>query len=367
MNRNFTIVLLTILLFGLHSVCRGDNEITLKYVTYGDNNKAKISTAATDITFAVTPKTTLSLSGTIDGISGASRKIPIVDGITAATASADTGRIEHRKELAAGITQKLKSNTLSATVDTSAEADYSSLSYFFSWMYEFNNRNNAITLAYSSYQDKLFPFGVTWKDEKSAKIYDLSFTSVLTPRAQMRATASYGHQLGYLSNPYHRVLINDFYYKERNPVERDNLAVGLFYSLGFPGDHVSSLQCDYRFYYDNWNIRSHTVGIKFNQHLNEHLLLSLRQRFYIQSSASFFKNQYPAEEHFITSDPKLAPFSSMLSGVGLSVELTRAISMELLYEHYNQRTNLNYALINHSVAKADLAAHILYMSTTLKF
>lgn len=350
-----------------YSECSAEREATVKYVTYGDNNRAFIDTAAVDLSLDVTSKTKLMFSGTLDAISGASRKIPVIDGVTTATTRVETERIEKRKEYSAGVAQKIMNHTISTTIDQSREADYSSFSYFVSWMYEFNNRNNAVTLAYSNFQDKLFPFGVTWRDIKLSQVYDLSFTTVLTTRSQLRATTSYGHEFGYLSNPYHRVIIDDFYFKERHPVVRDNLAFGLFYNLGFSGEQTSAIQLDYRYYLDTWKIHSHTIGVKFSQHITDWLIASVRERYYSQNAAFFFKNPYGSEERFMTSDPKLGTFSSTLSGIGFNIELDRAVSLEILYEQYNQRSNIDYNLIYQSVVKADLASHILYLSTTVKF
>ncbi len=224
-----------------------------------------------------------------------------------------------------------------------------------------------MTVSYSGFKDRLFPFGVSWTDTKDSQIYDLSFTSVLTTRSQMRASASYGLDDGYLSNPYHRINIDGFYFMERHPVLRDKLAFGLFYNLGFSGERISSVQLDYRYYADSWEIKSHTFGVKFSQHITDALTASLRQRYYVQSGAYFFKNPYTQEEEFMTGDPKLAPFTSTLSGIGLTLEATRWLSFELLYEQYHQRSSINYAYIYESVAKADLISQILFISTKLKF
>ena len=366
-GRIITASLLILAFIMFYSDCRAEREATVKYVTYGDNNRAFIDTASVSLSLDVTSKTKLMFSGILDAISGASRKIPVIDGMTTATTRVETDRIEKRKEYSAGIAQKILSHTISTTVDQSREADYSSNSYFISWMYEFNNRNNALTLAYSNFQDKLSPFGVTWRDIKLTRVYDLSFTSVLTTSSQLRAITSYGHEFGYLSNPYHRIIIDDFYFKERHPVVRDNLAFGLFYNLGFPGEQISAIQLDYRYYLDTWKIYSHTIGVKFSQHITDWLIVSLRERYYSQNAAFFFKNSYDAEERFMTSDPKLGTFSSTLSGIGFNIEVDRAVSLEILYEQYNQRSNIDYNLINQSVVKADLASHILYLSTTVKF
>ncbi len=124
-------------------VCRATTEASLKYVTYDDNDKADVTTESVDVSFDAARWTKVLISGTLDSITGASRKIPIINGITAATSTNQLERVEQRKEKSLGVAQRVGGNTFTVIGDNSLEDDYESNSYNLSWAKEFNNRNNA--------------------------------------------------------------------------------------------------------------------------------------------------------------------------------------------------------------------------------
>ncbi|MCB4791528.1 MAG: DUF3570 domain-containing protein [Elusimicrobia bacterium] len=367
LNGQKTLLLLTLTLLFYISYAEAERKVGIKYVTYTDDDQVDVITEGIDAAVDVGPKTTLTASRIIDGISAASRKIPLLDGLTSATPHIGNVTREYRREVSLGLTQKIKNNTLTVSGDTSGEDDYASDSFFVSWTSEFDSRNKAITFAYSDYSDKLFPFGVAWTDKKISKIYDLAFTSVLTPRSQMRVVGTYERDDGYLSNPYHRVLINEYYFTERHPSVRDRAALGLFYILGREEPRISSVQFDYRYYYDNWDVHSNTFGAKYTRYLSKAIMGSLRGRYCRQMGASFFKNSYTEEERFISADPKLSDFSSYLYGTGLQIQAVSGVFVDIMYERYFHVSNLDHAKIYQSVSKKDLVAQILYISTTIKF
>ncbi|MCX5777616.1 MAG: DUF3570 domain-containing protein [Elusimicrobia bacterium] len=354
-----------LLLFSAGRV-RAERDVGFKYVAYSDNNMTNVTTEGLDASIDLTPKTKLTMTRIVDGISGASRKIPILDGITGATAHVTPDHIEYRREISAGIAQKIKNNTFSITGDHSGEDDYSSVSYFLSWTTEFDNRNQALSLSYSNFNDKLFPFGVAWTDTRLSKIYDLAYTRVLTPSTEMRIVGSFARDDGYLGNPYHRIPINDFYYMERHPAVRDKEAFGLFYNVAIEGILLSSIQFDYRYYYDNWGVLSNTLGVKYNRYLTDTLMVSLRARYYAQGAASFYKNVYTQEELYMTDDQKLAAFSAGLYGAGVQYEVLPGLTIDIMFEQYDQSSYINYDHVYNSVSKSDLMAQILYLSLHMK-
>src|SRR3989339_617153 len=266
----------------LSAICFAENKVSIKYIMYQDNNQVTIKTTTLDSTIGK-KGFDLSVGAVVDGISAASRDIPIVDGVTGATPSSKK-KVEKRNEYYVGIGVKEKETTVKVLVDSSKEDDYASSSYFLTATQEFNNRNTALSIGYSNFDDKIFPFGVTWEDEITTKVYDLSLTQVLSPISQVRFNTTYSLSNGYLENPYHRIVVNydllSFYYKERHPTIRDKIAYGVFYNLSIPGEMKSSLQLNYRYYFDNWEITSNTYELKYNRYFTDKLWISAAGRNY---------------------------------------------------------------------------------------
>jgi hypothetical protein len=89
-----------------------------------------------------------------------------------------------------------------------------------------------------------------------------------------------------------------------------------------------SLGASYRFYLDDWDMTSHTIGVEGALVPADSWLLSLGYRFYMQSSASHFKSFYttmPFPETY-TSDKEL----SKLSSHRLELEVMKSFELDEL-------------------------------------
>ena len=82
---------------------------------------------------------------------------------------------------------------------------------------------------------------------------------------------------------------------------RQAASARLNYRLG----DKSALQVSYRYYWDTWEVGSHTLFGMYQRHLSPAVTIGLGLRSYVQSRAFFFKPAYPEPEPFITVDNKL--------------------------------------------------------------
>jgi hypothetical protein len=345
-----------------------DDEIKLKMANYQDNNRVTVNTKMLGYSRDITPNTKFTLNGTVDAITGASRNLPVIDGISGASAVPDLNNLkaEYRKEVSAGATRKIKETAISANLTGSTEDDYGSNSCYLSVAPEFNSRNTALSAGFTYFDDTVFPYGMSWTDKKLSRVFDLGLTQVLTPVSEIRINANYSLDDGYLSNPYHRVVISNFYYPERYPRLRDKTALSAFYNLLLPGETPSSLQLDYRYYSDSWNVISHTAGIRYNRNFGEKIVLSGGYRYYTQTAAFFFMNEYSAEQRFMTADPKMGALASDLYTAELNYALSPSFSLELTCELYSHKSNLDYSKFYESISKEDLRSSVIYLGTTYK-
>jgi len=183
-------------------------------------------------------------------------------------------------------------------------------------------------------------------NDKSRNSYSvsLSFSQILSKRAQMSLFFDIVQQEGWLANPMQRVYFSDIdnYYIgnpasinnytsssnrdvfqladdiERLPNSRFKIPLGLRFNYYI--NEVFSLRTYYRYYFDDWGINSHTANIEVPIKISQKFTLYPSYRFYNQTAADYFA---PYEEHvstseFYTSDYDLSKFSANQYGFGVS-------------------------------------------------
>ena len=129
------------------------------------------------------------------------------------------------------------------------------------------------------------------------------------------------------------------------------------YSYTLTGPADGSLHLNYRYYRDNWGIRSHTAEVAFDQPLGGGWMLSPQARYYSQSAASFyapyftFNEAYPAHPggpldrdkiplKYFSSDERLSAFGAVSGSLALQKDLGRGVSLDLSYEYYLHKGSL---------------------------
>lgn len=154
-------------------------------------------------------------------------------------------------------------------------------------------------------------------------------------------------QQGLLSTPFHR-----FYFAgateavvENLPRQRVKIPLGIQLN-SFVGARLA-LQIYYRYYWDNFGIRSHTINLETPIKIIPQLTLVPFIRFYNQQGASyFFSNQTAATgEPFFTSDYDLSGFTSFKFGTGVnfsSIDKNFFRQISVRYAHYTRSDGLYF-------------------------
>lgn len=163
-----------------------------------------------------------------------------------------------------------------------------------------------------------------------------SFTQIFDRDTLAQLIYEIGHAQGYLASPYRFVGIgggdascrNDpdaavpvlYCVPESTPDSRlrHALAVRGRRALG----SAFSVGAGYRFYLDDWELRSHTAEADVGWLPVADLTLKLRYRFYWQSAAAHYRARYPEflPDRFYTRDKELSP----LHAHGVALDLGRA-------------------------------------------
>jgi hypothetical protein len=236
----------------------------------------------------------------------------------------------------------------------SREKDYQSLGANAKLTLEFMHRLTTLTLGGGYNHDSVFPQGgitaglgpvpVRSSEEEdegggtgtssSAKQVAnglVGLSRVLTRRWLVGFNASRTVESGYLTEPYKVVSLVDGStgyttgeLTEKRPDTRKRSSV-LANSVYHLSDDV--LYVSYRYYWDDWQVRSHTADLKYRHELTSGSWLEPHLRYYAQTAASFFGYGLVANAplpEFATSDYRLGGLSTMTAGATYGFRLASA-------------------------------------------
>jgi hypothetical protein len=342
-------------LLALSGVAWADDSFVAKTQVYVDN----------DHTTVVSPLVGISKDAWQGGTLGASYVADVVSSASIDVVSNATHQMNDlRNEVTGSITQKLKDTTLSGAYIYSSEHDYWSNNLAFSLSQDLFQKNTTLALGYAL---ALNDVGRTGDQafHRSLQVHSLSgsWTQVLTKSTILQGSYTFGYLNGYMSSPYRFVRIDtpdasDIAFKipENDPSVRIRHA----FVVGF-NQHVgkdSSVQADYRLYFDSWGLISHTVQLRYFVNFGS-FTLRLRERFYYQKGADFFQTNYTSDhlQPYVTADRELSTFWSNVAGIKASWKLPvlhRALEIELKADFFYFKY-IDFALLTSRLG-ADLGA-----------
>jgi len=220
-------------------------------------------------------------------------------------------------------------------------------------------------------------------NDKARNSYSLSFSfsQILSKNAQISLFFDVVQQDGWLANPMQRVYFSDipnYYIGNRNnipnytsrtnddvfqladdierlPNKRFKIPVGM--RLNYYLSEMFTLRTYYRYYTDDWGVKSHTTEIELPIKISSKFTLYPSYRYYNQTAADYFA---PYEEHlssseFYTSDYDLSKFNASQYGFGISYTDIFANahiwklglkSIDLKYNSYERNTGLTAGIIS---------------------
>ncbi len=250
-----------------------------------------------------------------------------------------------------------------AKLSTSTEHDYSSFGFGGSYTHLFNEKNTELTLSGNVYLDqwsKIYPYElrpyasdgdsrysslygrytITGNTDYNPKFTGLSgksrnsysaglvLTQILSKRLQGAFLADWVLQKGLLSTPFQRVYFADYgdsYIEnfhladdvEHLPDSRMKIAAGA--RLNYYINEHFVLRSFYRYYTDDWGIKSHTASLEVPIKLGSKFTLYPSYRYYTQTAADYFAgyNQHLSNEQYYTSDYDLSKYNANQYGLGI--------------------------------------------------
>ncbi len=275
----------------------------------------------------------LSLLLGYDTISGASPTgaYPTADTVTSASGATSSANIplaqyqDQRKSGTLSYARKFGSHLPSVDLSYSKENDYLSKTWGASDAWTMAHGRGTLHFGYSASRDTVSPTTSTADYPKSTDGYSAGWTWIAGERDLFDVSATVMNLSGYLDDPYKIVPVGTGTMPDHRPDSRSRRAV-----VGKYGHYYTSraaLRTSYRYYWDDWGIKAHTLDIDFDQHVGARWLVSPRLRLYTQTAASFYASSLPSPETYMSADYRLSSFNSVLGGLTLSYELRSGLTV----------------------------------------
>ena len=176
----------------------------------------------------------------------------------------------------------------------------------------------------------------------------LSYSQQINSRLQVMFLGDLVTQSGYLGLPFHRVYFNTGKDTiEKLPSSRFKLPLGVRLNY-FLGDDLI-LRAYYRYYMDDWGIKSNTASLEIPYKVTPFFSISPFYRYYNQTAARYFApyGQHSPTDQFYTSNYEYSKFQAGFYGIGFRIAPPKGVfgwqnlhELEIRYGHYTETTDL---------------------------
>jgi hypothetical protein len=244
---------------------------------------------------------------------------------------------EKREEYGGGVDYRYRNTTVGLSVLRSNEPDYVANTIGATVAHEVLDGLTTFSLGYSVGHDDVGKAHTDFADHVNRYQYKLGVSQVVTKSLLMNLNYEAILEDGYLHSPYRAARLLGLSVPEVYPRTRDGYAValGIVQGLGSnDGQLKASAHLRYRYFWDNWNIHAQTVELGYGGHLGDRWLVEPHYRYYKQSAASFYADDFATQMAFMARDRELSDFSS------------NALGAKASYQLFNRRFNFSRATLN---------------------
>jgi hypothetical protein len=238
---------------------------------------------------------------------------------------------EVRKEITAGGYYEFEDLTISGGYRYSFENDYWSNGGVVNATLDMANNNTTLGLSVFGSSDTVGRSGDEGFNKPQSSIgARISFTQVIDTETVAQLSWESTSVSGYQASPYRFVALQGdgtcagtarFCVPEVVPESRLRNAAVARLRRAF-GEHVS-IGAEYRLYFDDWSLLSHTINPDISVLVSEHGTFTASYRYYAQGEASFYRPRYIGETDlpsYVTRDRELSAFHSNRLGLGYTHE-----------------------------------------------
>jgi hypothetical protein len=296
------VVLLAGYLLPAHAVVLPEEHADAMYHYY-DGGGVKVSGPALLVRKNIGDRVSVSSRYYMDSISSASPDV-----MSAASPYSDK-----REEFGLGFDVLHGNSLVSVFASSSKENDYLADTYGLNVSHELFGGLTMVSLGFSQGQDVVQRVDTSFEADINRYSYRLGFTQILNRSLLLAVNFEDIADEGYLSNPYRSVRVLGASQEEIYPGTRDSQALALRLVKGFSAANRpagSSVRAEYRYFRDTWDIHSHTLGLAYQRYFGSRWLGELHYRYYQQSAASFYSDNFPAPMTYMARDKELSTFHS---------------------------------------------------------
>jgi hypothetical protein len=295
----------------------------------GDRDRYEIDVAQIQFLYPLNDKWQITTNFVYDDMSGSSPWY--VRPTDTATATGDPLVVmsgatidDTRYDVSVGLQYFGEKFTISPSLGYSTEKDYKAISGGIEVEYEFPNKTTSISGGISASFDEVDPtqesgiVRVNNEDKENYAIYG-TISQVINKNTIIKSTMGVSIFDGFLSDPYKQAWVNTALVADNRPDDRTQFTWSTQlrrYSELFG----AALHADYRFYYDDWNVRSHTLDLGLFKVTESGWAFDTSLRYYTQTQADFYEPFYRnvrADGEY-SSDYRLSPYGAVSFRLGLS-------------------------------------------------
>lgn len=400
-NIKAALTLATAALLGTSNIAQGSTDATAStddstwefdsaFLFYSETDRVSAGEAIFNGTKTFEDDEILNLKLTIDTLTGASANGAVAQpNVQTFTRPSGNGQYEikahdtplddtfrdTRVQLNAQWTQPIAPNyTASGGVHISKEYDYLSLGVNGNLAFDFDRKNSTVSAGFSYFQDTFTPEGglpkafspmligdsnsANWNDNfaktrngsddtKTTTELLLGFTQVINRRMITQFNYSYATVDGYLTDPFKVISVvdgstgltqNNIYESRPDSRVKQSLYAQSLY-------HFASavLDVSYRYMWDNWQIKSHTIDSRFRIPLGDMFgtesYLQPHLRFYQQSAAEFYQpflvDRAPLPIH-ASADYRIGEMTTFTVGLKYGLLVNNGNELSFRLEYYRQ-------------------------------
>ncbi len=234
-----------------------------------------------------------------------------VDNVTSASIDVQAQASEYtekRDEVGLGVDYLYNDTITSFSYNNSKESDYLSDSFNIDMSQEFFNGMTTFNMGYSTATDTVMRVDNDFSQGLDRYRYRLGLSQIISKNWITSFNYESIAEKGYLNNPYRAARIFGAFVPEKYPSTRTSEAYS-FRSLTY-FDWRGSIRFDYRYFSDTWGIQSDTFEIGVSKYIGDKNILEISLRFYSQSKASFYSDNFQADMLYMARDKELSTFSN---------------------------------------------------------
>ncbi len=256
----------------------------------------------------------VSLSGSlyVDQVSNAS-----IDVVTTASKYS-----ERRNDYGLAVDYAVRDSLITLAVGASKEPDYSTRNFSLDIAQETFGGMTTVNLGFSRAADDVGKIGDPgFTDKATHWQYRAGVTQILNPKWLASVNLEAISDSGYLGNTYRVARVFGAAVPERHPRTRSSRAIKAR-AIGSldEGGRRDAVRGEYRYFWDNWDIKAHTLEAGYSRYLGQSFLADAFIRYYTQSAALFYNDNAQSETTYVSRNRQLADFNNIVVGGKLTFD-----------------------------------------------